>query len=357
MTASHHDDNQRTSDDQPMTAAPEPVMTDTAGFDASGDSRELFAMPATIVEEDVADASSLGRRLRAIRESRELSVDEVATRLRLPQRVINTIESGDFSRIEHDVYLRGYLVSYARLLGVPGAEVEHHLRERVPAPPVLIATRRVSHSRYLFERYSVPAVYVILTGLIVAPAVWLASHGGLEQNLARLAPLDAPADTRAAPEGDTSATPPSAPVSGNSSPADTTVSTTRSALPAPSSEPPLMASLAPFPPMTTAESTSPPVVATTPLPRGTYEVVLTLNEASWVEILAKNGERIEYKLLPAGSRREYSVDQPVTVRLGNATGASVRVNGEAVDIAPHRRANVARFQLSSGGASPPPPES
>ena len=99
--------------------------------------------------------------------------------------------SDDFERIEHDVYLRGYLcelLAAARHAGAgrrdPGSRTQRWHR------PTLVATGRISHSRYLFQRYSVPTVYVILTGLIVAPAIWLATHGGLDQNLARVSSLE-----------------------------------------------------------------------------------------------------------------------------------------------------------------------
>src|SRR4029077_16302842 len=67
------------------------------------------------------------------------------------------------------------------------------------------ATGKVSRSRYLFDRYSVSATYLILTALIVVPAVWLATHGGLEQNLAHTTPLDNPTSTIAQLPADTQA--------------------------------------------------------------------------------------------------------------------------------------------------------
>jgi cytoskeleton protein RodZ len=181
---SQHDDNFSAA----ATDSADDLHTDVssnAAFAVADDGRELFALPPEAQPE-----SSLGQRLRAERERRGWNLDEVSTRLRLPQRVVGTLESDDFARIEHDVYLRGYLASYARLLGLPLQAVDSKVRERNVAPPVLVATGRISHSRYLFQRYSVPTVYVILTGLIVAPAVWLATHGGLDQNLARVSSLE-----------------------------------------------------------------------------------------------------------------------------------------------------------------------
>ena len=93
------------------------------------------------------------------------------------------------------MYLRGYLSSYARLLGLPVVIAERAVAELSQQPAPLVSTGKVSRSRYLLDRYSVSATYLILTGLVIGPAVWLATHGGLEQNLARTVMLDGPVAT------------------------------------------------------------------------------------------------------------------------------------------------------------------
>lgn len=339
MTASHHDDN---NDSAVMDAHAHTATDDTTPTTTPADEgRELFVMPA----DAQPSTANLGARLRAAREARGLTVDEVGLRLRLPQRVIASLESGDFARIEHDVYLRGYLASYTRLLDLPASALADDLvRERAPTQPPLVATGRISHSRYLFQRYSVPAVYVVLTGLIVAPAIWLASHGGLERNLARVTTLDGadstslplPPDPNATAATTESATQPPAPSQGPPTPL-------------PHADAPLMASMT----LPSMKHEQPEPAPAEPPPSGAYRVRLKLSEASWVEIVGADGRRLEFGLLPAGAERTYGTDQAVSVRLGNANGAELDINGKAVDLASFRRANVAHVRLVDGSAVAP----
>lgn len=339
---SQHDDNFSAA----ATDSADDLRTDVssnAAFAVADAGRELFALPPEAQPEN-----SLGHRLRAERDRRGWSLDEVSTRLRLPQRVVGTLESDDFARIEHDVYLRGYLASYARLLGLPLQAVDSKVRERNVAPPALVATGRISHSRYLFQRYSVPTVYVILTGLIVAPAVWLATHGGLDQNLARVSsleqslPLETPPVTTPVSTASTNAAPAAVAATPASPPVATEASTS-------AAEQPLMASMVPALKHEAAPATEP---AASSVP-GRYEIALRLKEASWVELVAADGRRVEFGLLAAGSSKTYTVDQPVSVRLGNSINAELLINGKNVDLTPYRRAAVAHLKLVDGNATTP----
>jgi cytoskeleton protein RodZ len=82
-------------------------------------------------------------------------------------------------------------------------------------------------------------------------------------------------------------------------------------------------------------------------------VSLNLSAASWVEVVAVDGTRLEYGLLPAGSNKVYHSDKPLDVRIGNAIGAQVSIDGQSVGLDDFRHANVAHFrvQVQDGKAS------
>lgn len=304
---------------------------------------------ASIQLQDAFDAP-FGQRLRAAREKRGWSRADVGTRLRLPAQLIARLEGDDYAGLTEGVFLRGYLGSYARLVGIPVELANRVAAANTHAAP-LVATGTISRSRYLFERYSVSATYLVLTAIIVVPAVWLATHGGLEQNLARTTPLDPPAQiVAAAPAHDTSTSMADAQGAASQSPSGMTadIAATPNA-PAQVDQSPIIASMAPF---TSAPSAVPPAPSTRMSPQsasvagyGAHTLTLKLNEQSWVEITAADGRKLEYGMLAAHSEHAYRSDGPVSVRIGNAQGAEVSADGTTIDLTPYQRSNVATIKV------------
>ncbi len=324
----------------PPEAAPE-VAIAVADADDSINSAEL-RMPVNVEAEE-----SLGMRLRAAREARGMRCDEVAQQLKLPLATIQALEADRYERIGDGVYLRGYLTKYLRLLDLPQVLAERVLNGYGQLPP-LTTSGTVSRPRYLFQRYSVSALYLILTGVIIVPAVLLATRGGFEPNLAQITPLDAPETTSpAAPANNTQA-------------GQTGLPATPAATPAPAApaadETPLVASLTPFPAAKreAVDGSDADKTAAAAMPAnapGRHSLRLSLTQSSWVEIVASDGEKLDYGLLAAGTVRSYSSDKTIDVRLGNSEGASVEVDGKPQDLTPFRHSNVAHFKLSDGDAA------
>jgi cytoskeleton protein RodZ len=303
------------------------------GLEAIRPSTLTITPPVVVLE-------SLGQRLAAAREQRGWSCEETARRLHLPSQIVRSIEADQFERIGYGVYLRGYLSSYARLVDVPLSAVEAVLHEQVKAPD-LVASGRISHSRFLFQRYSGSAVYLVLTGFIVVPFVMFAMNLGGDVG-ARLTPLDVSPQALVVPDSGASEAPKTATAGSSSVPPEASGSAAGSPVAAPNNEAPLMASFAMFP--NQPAPAAPPVVAA---PAG--QVRLSLNEASWVEIVDADGKRLEYGTLPAGTVKSYVSDKPLDVRLGNTVGAKLEVGGQVEDISPYNRGNVAHFKLFASG--------
>ncbi|WP_243042932.1 helix-turn-helix domain-containing protein [Dyella sedimenti] len=309
---------------------------------------------------------TLGTRLRAVREARGLDIESCAHALRLPTRVLRQIEGNEYGGIDYQVYLGGYLTKYARYLDIDETEVKAELERIKPAQPTLVATGGISHSRYLLENYARAATYVVLTAAIVVPTIWLGVRGTLDRDVSHLAPLDATpvAQVDAPASARSAATPVPAPAASSQDAAVAAAPASQPAQPPQAAEPsaqdqqPLMASMTPFPNLggDTAHATpTPPAPASSDaVGSGAHSLVLTLQGASWVEVTAKDGSRLEYGLLPAGSSKTYRSDQPLEVRIGNAGGAQVILDGQPMALDGYRRSNVAHFRVEvrDGKAEP-----
>ena len=66
---------------------------------------------------------ALGERFRAAREARGLSLSEVAEQIRIRSVYLGAIEEENWSAIGAPVYVRGFLRTYARFLGLDPEEV------------------------------------------------------------------------------------------------------------------------------------------------------------------------------------------------------------------------------------------
>lgn len=305
-----------------------------------GGTEAIDANPAH-VGPDVA----FGNRLRAAREARGLDLASCAHTLRLPLRVLRKLEQGEHGGIDSRVYLASYIGKYGEHLGIDAESIQAEQARIRQIEPPLVATGGISHSRFLLDRYATAATYVVLTMVIAVPTIWFGVRSTLDRDLSHLTPLDAsPVAQRDA----------LAPVPGGSK-GDAQPAATLPAAPAakaplaqPAQEQPLMASMAPFPNLgddsLQATKVSVPA-ATAAIGTGGHSLSLDLSAASWVEVTGQDGTRLEYGLLPAGTDKTWRSDQPLEVRIGNAGGAQVSIDGQPVSLDAFRHANVAHFRM------------
>lgn len=66
---------------------------------------------------------SVGQYLRRQREQQQMSVEEIARATRVPMDSVTRIEADQFDELPGEVFVRGFLKSYARAVGLPGEEV------------------------------------------------------------------------------------------------------------------------------------------------------------------------------------------------------------------------------------------
>jgi len=273
-------------------------------------------------------ARQMGQQLREAREAAALGVEAVAARLRMQKGLIRALEAGDWSRLGAPVFVRGHLRSYARLLGIELPLLDEIAT--VPPAPVVPMVRS-GRGQQLFGRLGTRLVYAVITVLVGVP-VWMAANRHLAApDQARSVALDIPEVHPAPPAaGGDEGVPVPAAATGASAPpvAEARPVTT-------------MASLIP----------SPSVPDAVPA-----EITLHFSQDSWVELYAPGGRSLEQNLLKAGEVRRFARGQLGRVVIGNADGATLRIGGEVQDLSSVRRANVARFAVSSAGVIGPVPD-
>lgn len=253
-----------------------------------------------------------GQRLRTAREAAGLSIQDVASRLKMPVRVVESLEAEDWSRLGAPVFIRGQLRSYGRLLGLATSTV-HAASGVEPVRPVELKPRTyVPRMRIIAEQSARRLVYVVITAAIALP-VWLATRPHLAPQDTVSGSLDVPVGAVGEPEASRGPTA-------------------------------LVASMAPVP-----QRTAPQAAPASAAPALEFE----LSDDSWVEISAPDGRVLEQTLLRAGEIRGFAAGEVGAVVLGNAGAVDVRANGETQDISPYLRANVARFTVSSDGSLAP----
>ena len=72
--------------------------------------------------------SSAGERLRAAREEKGLSLEDLAAQTRIPLRHLQSLEQGDWSRLPAPTYTIGFAKSYASAVGLDRNEIAEDLR-------------------------------------------------------------------------------------------------------------------------------------------------------------------------------------------------------------------------------------
>lgn len=276
--------------------------------------------------QDVLFEDPIGIRLRAAREKQGLALEQAGAQLKLPVAIIEAMEREDWTRLGAPIYVRSYLGSYLRLLGLPA-----ELAQRVATPaaaPVLVPMASRSRLRRTLDTSLRNGIYLVMTAVLVVPVVLVARH---YQNAERPGNVTLEADPSVLPALE----PEAAPIV---------------AAPAAALGPePVMASITPVQPKSTAAAAAAELVPAAP----ETGLVLRFTGQSWMEVLGPDGRRVEQALLDAGAERRYAAGEVGHVTLGNAAAVQVFHDGKPFDLAPYRAANVARFAVSSEGEPAP----
>jgi cytoskeleton protein RodZ len=74
------------------------------------------------------DVPTVGERLRAAREEKGLSLEDIAAQTRIPQRHLESLETADWDKLPAPTYTNGFAKSYATAVGLDRIEIGEQLR-------------------------------------------------------------------------------------------------------------------------------------------------------------------------------------------------------------------------------------
>ncbi|MFL6762496.1 MAG: helix-turn-helix domain-containing protein [Sphingomicrobium sp.] len=90
------------------------------------------AEPEPLDEEPIEpELPPVGERLRAAREAKKLTLEDVAAQTRIPQRHLASIETADWDNLPAPTYTIGFAKSYASAVDLDRAEIGNQLREEM----------------------------------------------------------------------------------------------------------------------------------------------------------------------------------------------------------------------------------
>lgn len=299
----------------------------------------------------------LGALLRAERERRGLSIEDVSAHLKISVRKLRSLEEGDASSMPHPAYVKGFVRSYATYLGMAASEVVEAMQvvsSHLPETPEenVRSVRRAPAASSPGKGGGVLARRLLLLAVAAAAlaggsyAVWKSGfldtlHGRQAEVVRPSLPMqdEARPDYVPAPapaEPDAAAAPAASPAAPAAPAAPATPAPAAAAdAPAAASVTPPAAAPAPAPAEKVLVRTgdAEPVAATPPakeedvIPPGQHKVVITATETCWIRSTADRTDTRQFSL-GKGDTFALTFSQRLDLKLGNAGGVRIRYNGK-----------------------------
>lgn len=285
---------------------------------------------------------SVGEFFRQVRETKGLTVDEVASKTRIRTDFVKALEDGNFAKLPDQVFAKGFVRSYARSLGLDEEDAIHRFiqsagsfyekqdeRERLKVRQLEEDRKRQSNRKAVTIAISIAVLTLIF--LLSREQSSVFRRGAAEQSSATKrttqAVKDISASTAREPERTTEVP----------KPAEVPIGTPKPAVEAPSKQEPIpAASTVSKPEPETITTTSPgsdgplagiALSATESVGDGQLALDLEATELSWVVVQIDNGSPQESLLRP-GEKAHWKGQDQFILTLGNAGGVKAELNGK-----------------------------
>jgi cytoskeleton protein RodZ len=304
---------------------------------------------------------SVGEMLRTARLSKNQTIEEVSTALRIRHVQLRAIEENNIDALPGITYAVGFVRSYANYVGLNGAEVVHKFKAEqghASAQSKLDFPEPVAESR-MPDPLMVGAGALLAALVLVLWVIYSSMNGSVGKEAEQIQPAPAEAVSEVTAEVQPEAQPaqpetPPATTAAEAAPAAAPVVEPAPALPPAPGE--ATTSTAPVQPETAAvpapvaTPASAPAVAEAPvapapavekkaeagddsvikIKHGKSRITLQANQPSWVQITDSKGDVVYKKVLRPGDTYYVPDQDGLSLVTSNAGGLKISVDGKAV---------------------------
>lgn len=287
------------------------------------------------------DLIEIGTALREGREQKGLTVEAVEEKTKIAPSVIIALEEGNSARFPHAVYARGFVRSYAMLLGLDAQELCAHFSREYPVPKD--TDQPDSHAPQIHVKMHDSGNVVVTVRIVAILGILILGALGwyvFDHYRSRASEAPAPVEEQTAPPA-----PPAEVLPSGSLPAPLTQMQEVAATPAEQSAANMTASNASEEALnaTAAVPGQDPVAAQEPVvaaePAAQPETVTALaasvgertmrivaHSASWLQ--ARPDDRILDYFLRKGETTTITFSESLSIKFGNAGGVKLELDGQ-----------------------------
>jgi cytoskeletal protein RodZ len=304
----------------------------------------------------------LGALLRDRRKESGLTYDEISERIKVSTRYLEALENEDWDHLPSPTFIKGFIRSYARLLGLSEEGLIALYQETAPPPPMPKPLQPVHHKRkgllYLIW------VLALLAGGVVAYD-WI-EHSNfrgkttdqgpvlLSKEASDAAQVDSGRRLEKGKSSPNDTQPPNSPIQTETvlprqGPAPVPGPEQTASFDKPANAPQQTeatvspsATITPSKAETPASSTAPAAEVDMP----PLVLKATVKERTWVRVIMDGERKKEYTLEPE-SNLEWRAHKGFELMIGNAGGIDLEFNGKKVEQL-GKRGQVIRLRLPSG---------
>ena len=317
-------------------------------------------MTVALLPTSLDAARALGVKLRAARELKGLTPEDISQSEKIPTGMVNALERGDYSNMGASVYVRGFVRSYARAVSLDIRELDEDMEALgFVRQPDLVASQgdRVERTG-LSEQWMKFASYLVGSAIMVMAMFLVINADRFVPNGQSTAPVEAaplpPSVVEPLPISETGFATDAQPVVALPIP-----------VPAPQNPDVALTSEAVSSQNTVTNSAALPTqVVPIEIETQTFEAPiaaamgglpnlrpsnarfeLKVKQAVWAKVSDADGRVLVNDNLSKGSQKSFEGQPPFTVLVGNAADTEVLLGGSAVDFSGFVKGNVARFKV------------